>query len=294
MKKIVKSFLEKIYLPGFEGLQLFQVLTFFFKGIQKGSITTRASAVAFNTFLALFPAIIFLFTLIPFIPIHNFQFALFDLLKEVMPKKAFVAAEGAIIDIVHHQHRKLLSIGFISALYFSTNGVHSMIDAFNKTYHQIETRSFIRQRLVSIALVLITTALLMISLTFIFFSEMLIRHLPNKHNGIFLIQVCRFVVVSFLFFTVISFNFYIGPANKQGWKFISAGSTLATILSMLTTFGFAYYANNFGNYNKLYGSIGTLLIVLLWIYFNCLAMLFGFELNASIRSVLISNSPPDH
>jgi len=276
---------QKIVLPGFEGLPLYDVLVFFFKGIQKGSITTRASSLAFNFFLAIFPSIIFLFTLIPFIPIANFQDTLFELLREVMPKSAFDAAEETINDIIKNQHGSLLSIGFISALYFSTNGVNAMISGFNNTYHQIESRSVIKQRLISLLLVVITTLLLLAGIALIIYSEVLLSDIPIGHYSFYLIHVGRIIIIFSLFFSMISFNYYIGPANKTGWPFLSAGATLATILCILTSLGFAYYVNHFGKYNKLYGSIGTLIVVLLWIYFNSIVLLLGFELNASIHSV---------
>jgi len=275
---------KQIVLPGFEGTPLFNVLAFFFKGLQKGAITTRGSSLAFNFFLAVFPSIIFLFTLIPFVPIDNFQITLFELLREVMPKAAFEAAEETITDIIKNQNGGLLSIGFISALYFSTNGFNAMIEAFNNTYHQIETRSMLRQRLVALALVLITTLLVIIAIALIIYSALLLAEIPLGNASYYFIQFGRFIIIFLLFFSIVSFIYNLGPANKKGWRLISAGATFTTILTMLTSVGFAYYVNNFGTYNKLYGSIGTLIIVLLWIYFNSIILLLGFELNVSIHS----------
>lgn len=275
---------KRIVLPGFEGLPLYSVAVFFFKGLYKGSITTRASSLAFNFFLALFPSIIFLFTLIPYVPIANFQDTLFELLKGIMPKTAFEASEDTIMDIIKNQHGGLLSVGFISALFFSTNGVSSMIDGFNNTYHAIESRSLLKQRLISLILVLITTLLLVLAIALIIYSAIILKALPLGHSSRYLIQIGRFVIVFLLLFMIISFNYYLGPANNKGWRFISAGSTFTTIMCLLTSLGFAWYVNNFGTYNKLYGSIGTLIIVLLWIYFNSIMLLLGFELNASIHS----------
>ncbi|MBI2269203.1 MAG: YihY/virulence factor BrkB family protein [Bacteroidetes bacterium] len=285
--KLVASFIKisrRIILPGFEGLPLYDVLLFFFKGLQKGAITTRASSLAFNFFLAVFPSIIFLFTLIPYVPIDNFQVTLFELLKEVMPKAAFEAAEGTIVDIIKNQHGGLLSIGFISALYFSTNGFNAMIEGFNNTYHQIETRSAIKQQLIALALVLITTTLLIVAIALIIYSQLILVKFPLGRASYYLILFGRFAIVFLLFFCIISFIYYLGPVKKIRWKFVSAGSTFSTILALLTSLGFAYYVNNFGTYNKLYGSIGTLIIVLLWIYFNSIVLLLGFELNVSIHS----------
>jgi membrane protein len=275
---------RRIVLPGFEGFPLYDVLTFFFKGLQKGAITTRASSLAFNFFLAIFPSIIFLFTLIPFVPIDNFQITLFELLREVMPKAAFDAAEETIADIIKNQHGSLLSIGFISALYFSTNGVNAMIEGFNSTYHEMDTRGWVKQRLIALGLVLITTFTLIIAISLIIYSELILAKIPLGDYSYFLIQLGRGLVVFFLFLIIIAFDYYLGPAHKIRNKFFSAGALFATILTLITSLGFAYYVNHFGKYNKLYGSIGTLIIVLLWIYFNSIVLLLGFELNASIHS----------
>ena len=262
-----------------------KLLKIFFRGIQKGNLTSRASSTAFNFFLAVFPSIIFLFTLIPYIPIDNFQDQLMDLLKEFMPRSAFEATESTLEDIIKHQNGGLLSVGFIAALYFSTNGFNALIEAFNQSYHNTETRSFMMQRLISVLLVFILTLLIVIAISLIIISEIALHKIFQRDFlASFMIQMGRGVIIFALFFFLISFTYFLGPSKKTRWKFFNPGSLLATILSILTSVGFAFYVNNFGQYNKLYGSIGTLIVVLLWIYFNSFVLLIGFELNASINT----------
>ena len=156
--KLVAAVLElskKIVLPGFDKLPLYDVAGFFIQGLQKSSITTRASSMAFHFFLALFPAIIFFFTLIPYIPIENFQDQLMELLGSVLPANVYDASRETIQDILSDKRGGLLSIGFLSMLYFSTNGINAMIHNFNQTFHTLESRNFVKQRLVSIFLLLI-------------------------------------------------------------------------------------------------------------------------------------------
>ena len=278
---------KKIYLPGFDGLPLFDVGNFFYKGMQMGSINTRASALAFKFFLAIFPAILFLFTLIAYIPIHNFQDELLKLLGNVLPKNAYGLLIEAIQDIVKRKRADLLSFSFIAALYFSTNGVFGMISAFNSTYHAIETRSVFIQRIIAILLTIIISLLVLVSIGIIIFNEYAIHALADL--GIIeihvaqLILVLRWIVLLALMFFTFSFLYYMVPAKKMKWRFFSPGSTLATILSVFTSVGFSYYVNHFARYNKVYGSIGTMIVVMLWIYFNSLILLIGFELNASIK-----------
>jgi membrane protein len=274
---------KRIIIPGFEKLPIYDVAEFFWRGIMKGTLTMRASAVAFNLFLAIFPSVIFVFTLIPYIPIHHFQEHLLDVLQNFMPKNAYEVTRETIEDIVKHQRGGLLSVGFISALYFSTNGFNSLITAFNNTYHQIETRTGFQQRLISILLVIISTLMILIAIALMIGSEYSLHKIFHRGQLYYhLIQSGRWIIVSILFYCLISITFYLGPSGKLGWKFASAGSMLATILSLVTSIGFAYYVNHFGKYNKLYGSIGTLIVILVWIYFNALVVLIGFDLNASI------------
>lgn len=276
---------QRIILPGFEGLSLYVVSKFFFHGLQNGTINMRASSLAFSFFLALFPSIIFVFTLIPYVPIEHFQDSLFNLLQNVLPKSAFEATEDTISDIIKNQRGGLLSIGFISALYFSTNGIHAMINAFNETYHQIETRNALMQRLVSLFIVIVNLLMIGAAIALIIFSEIGYQRIIHTDKVLYyLIFFGKWIILYGLCFCLISFNYYIGPKTKKGWRFFSAGSTFATIFIIIASLLFSYYVNNFGNYNKLYGSIGTLIVIMMWIYINSLILLLGFDLNASIRS----------
>jgi membrane protein len=280
---------QKLVLPGFDGLPLYDVINFFFKGIMQSSLTTRASALAFNFFIAIFPAMIFLFTLIPYIPIDDFQYQLLNLLKDVLPYNAYTSISQTIEDLVTRQRGGLLSVGFIMAIYFATNGFNSMNTAFNNSYHIAESRTLVMQFLVSLGLVFIVTTLLFIAIALIIFSSITLDFLLAQgilidSFHVFLAHIGKWLVVLSLLFFSISFIYYIGPSKKSEFRFISAGSTLATVLCIITSLGFAYYVNNFGQYNKLYGSIGTIIVMLLWMQFNSFILLIGFELNASIKT----------
>jgi membrane protein len=274
---------KKVILPGFEGLSLYLVSKFFMQGIKNGALNMRATSLAFSFFLALFPSVIFLFTLIPYIPIDHFQDELFNLMKSLLPKAAFEATEETIFDIIKNPRGGLLSFGFISALYFSTNGFNAMINAFNETYHQIETRKPIIQRLVALLIVIVTTILLLTAIALIIGTEFAFRRFIEKDNvEYYLIYYGQWFILVTLCYSFISFNYFMGPKSSKGWRFFSAGSVFATILTIITSIIFAYYVNNFGNYNKLYGSIGTLIVIMLWLYINSLILLLGFDLNVSI------------
>lgn len=278
---------KKIILPGFDRIPLYDVLVFFIQGLQKGALTTRASSLAFHFFLAIFPAVIFLFTLIPYIPIENFQDELLALLQDFMPTSAYEASLSTLEDIIKRERGDLLSFGFIAALYFATNGVNAMFDAFNNTYHSIESRTPIMQRLMAVAITILLSLMVFTSISVIIFGQLFLDKLVaydiiREGWTYYMLGVLKWLITLALIFFMISFLYYAGPSQKVKWRFFSAGSSLATFLSIATSLGFSYFVNNFAQYNKLYGSIGTLIVILLWIQFNSLALLIGYELNASI------------
>lgn len=290
----IKLLLNKLILPGFDGVSIYEILRFFFKGLVKGAITMRASAVAFNFFLAIFPTIIFVFTIIPYLPIPNFNEMVFSLLQDVLPNSTYDAVYTTVENILTQPQGGLLSIGFVLALFFSTSGISSLIDAFNQTYHTIETRSLLKQQWISLILVLIISFLVMIGIALIIGGGIWINHLQRTEwidTGFqtFMLQFIKWFFIVFIFFFTISFLYYLGPSRRQKFRFISAGSTLTTILIILLSIGFNYYIDNFSRYNTLYGSIGTLIVVMLWIYFVAIVILIGFELNASIS--VLKNMP---
>lgn len=198
---------------GFHGVPLYDVVKFFFKGIINGAITTRASAVAFSFYLAIVPTLIFLFTLIPYIPVQDFQLQLLSLLKGIMPEYAFHTVETTLTEVLTMKSGGLLSFGFFTALFFSHNGVNSLIDAFNATYHTIETRKFIEQHLIALVLTLLMPILVMIGVVLIFFGQKALDwavnlgwmqmdftyYLIDIGNGLWLLHFSIFVYHSFTF-----------------------------------------------------------------------------------------------
>jgi len=279
---------KKFTIPGFDGLPLYDVARFFFQGISRGSLAARASSIAFSFFLAIFPMIIVFFTLIPFIPITDFQNLVLNFINNIIPDQAEIFIQSTLVDIIQRPRGKLLSLTFILAIIFATNGFHSIIEAFNNTYHTIETRSWIKQKLISSMLFFIISFILIVSILLLTTSALFLDFLVEKKIltsiiTVYLLILGKWIILIGMFFFTISFIYYLGPSKSSKFRFISAGSSLATFLTLITTLGFNFYVSNFSSYNALYGSIGTLLIVLIWIYFNAIILLIGFELNASIH-----------
>lgn len=285
MNKVIEL-VKKIKPLGFTGLSLYDVSVFFIKGLQEGAITTRASSLAFNFFLAFFPSIIVFFTLIPYIPIDGFQQTLMEIISNVLPPSTNSATFSTLEDIINNQRGGLLSIGFILALYFSTNGMSSLIQAFNSSYHIRENESIIKHQMLSILLTIVISALVFLTIILIIFGKATIIYMIDyqliNENKLVLLNSAKWLILIFMLFLGITTIFNLGPAIKSQIKIFSPGAILATLFIILTSIVFSYYIDNFSQYNKIYGSIGTLIIILLWIYFNAIFLLIGFELNASI------------
>jgi membrane protein len=278
---------KQISLPGFESIPIYDVVVFFIRGIQRGALTTRASSIAFHFALASLPLIIYLFTLIPHIPINNFQEGFMSMVESMLPSNVFQLLESTLRDMFI-KRRALQLLGILIALYFATNAINVLIVAFNNTYHAIETRSWMERRTIAAFLVIIMFVLMVTAISLIIFSRSAINLLEDKEIiqkdlTLYIFRIGKWIVIIALIYSALSFLYWLGPSRKMKWKFYSAGSSLASVLVILTSLIFSFIINNFGQFNKFYGSIGTLMVILLWLYLNSIALLIGFELNASIK-----------
>jgi membrane protein len=279
---------KKIFLPGFQRIPLFDVVRFFFSQAQKSGFTDRASAIAFNFVMTIPPTVIFLFTLLPYLPIpKDFMQQMFNLIRDVVPGEK--NNEGLIkflSDILNNQRTTLLSTGFVLAMFFSSNAVMGIMRSFNKNYVGFRKRKSYTQRWVAIRLTFFLFILFFASILALIMQGAVLRWLGITNSFVItLIHNLRWVVIVLLFFFSISVIYRYAPAVHKRWKLVNPGSILATFLMILFTAVFSYWVNNFSNYNELYGSISAVLILMLLIYFNSLVLLIGFELNVSINSL---------
>lgn len=279
---------KQIHLPGFRSVPLYDVWLFFWKQVKTIGMTERASAIAFNFTMAIPPAIIFIFTLIPFIPISDeFINELYTLIRDIIPGQKNNSPLIAFLDdFLKRPRNGLLSLGFVLALFFSSNAMMGIMRSFDKNYIGFNKRTDIQKRLIAIRLTLIFYLLLLISIFMIALRAEVLRWFDIRNETVLvIIKNLRWVVIVLLFFYMISFIYRYAPAVHKKWKIITPGSLLATFLMLLFTMFFSWWINNYGNYNKLYGPISTVLILMLLIYFNSLVLLIGFELNVSISSL---------
>ena len=279
---------KQISLPGFRGIPLYDVVQFFWGQMKTEGMTQRASAIAFNFVMAIPPAIIFLFTLIPFLPIsRQFEFELYSLIRDVVPgEKNNSLIIKFLQDFINNPRNGLLSLGFVLSLFFSSNAMMGIMRSFDKNYIGFKKRKGLEKRGVALKITFILFVLVFICILLIIAREAVLHWIGiTNRTAVLLIKNLRWVVIVFLFFASISLIYHYAPAVQKRWRLINPGSILATFLMILFTLAFSWWVNHFGNYNELYGSIGTILILMLLIYFNSLVLLIGFELNVSISSL---------
>ena len=277
-----------VVLPGFQGIPLFDVAIFFIKGLAKGAINQRASSAAFRFVMAIFPMLLFFFTLLPYFDTQYYSTQIFTFLKDILPLNIYQPIETTLIEILNRKYNSLMSIGIIGAIYASSSGINAMMLSFHTSYHDsIEKSSWWKRRLISIVMVIFGVFGIIIVLTLLggfkwFINYLVAEEIINTTFQIICLQVIRWVVIISMIYFALSSLYYFSLESKKGYKFFSAGATLATILFILTTQAYILYIRFFPSYNALYGSIGVLIFLFLWIYLSCFTILIGFELNASI------------
>lgn len=278
---------KRTSLPGFFGVPIFDVAVFVYNESKRITLFSRANAMAFSFFLSLFPAIIFLFTVATYLPIYEtFEHEINGYIDLIMPNDAGKELQVTIKELVKPSS-SFLSLGFVLALYFSSNGMMAMMEGFEKAHHKtFRKRPGWKKRLIAIGLTLQLGLLLAGSVVLIILGDIIINWLTDVFKLDLtteaIIGVFRWAVILTLFYFSIALIYRYGTATKTRFKWITPGATLATILSILTSLGFSFYVNAFNTYNKVYGSIGTIIVLMLWIQLNCLILQIGFELNASI------------
>lgn len=283
---ILKS--KAVSLPGFRGIPIFDVAKFFVGQVRTVGMTERASSIAFNFVMAIPPAIIFLFTLIPFFPISKeFEQGLYSLIRDVVPgEKDNSVLIKFLQDFINKPRNGLLSLGFILSIFFSSNAIMGIMRSFDKNYIGFRKRNGLQTRIVALRLTAILFVIIIAGTLLMVMQGAVLKWLGVKSQLLrAIIHDARWAVVVMLFFFSIGLIYRHAPAVQKKWKLINPGSIIAAFLMILFTTGFSYWVAHFGNYNKLYGSIGTVLIMMLLVYFNSLVLLIGFELNVSISSL---------
>lgn len=279
------------HLPGFEGVPLYDVMKFFYRQLKTTSITERASAIAYNFIMSIPPSFLFLFTLItnlPFVKTRDIQRQIHFLIRDIIPAEAYNREIISFIDKTFFKAPVfgLISFGLLLALFFASNAMMGIMRSFNKNYVGFEKRAGLHNRWIAIRLTTLIFGLVLGCLILLLTQGVVLKWLGVKSTWLRdLIFYVRWVFLIALVFYSIAFIYKYAPAVQKKWKLVSPGSILAAMLCIAASMGFSYFVSNFGKYNALYGAIGTIIVLMALVYINSLALLIGFELNVSIKSL---------
>ncbi|MEC5166955.1 membrane protein [Flavobacterium sp. PL11] len=280
--------MKRIKLPWLAGLSLYDLLELYGLGIIESALTYHASAIAFSFFMALFPFALFILNLIPFIPIEGFQEDFLIFVKDGVPPNTYDAIYQIITDILNNSDSGLLSSGFILSIFLMANGLNGILGGFQTSRHVLIKRGFIKQYLVALAMSLLLSLLLIVTVsTIVVFEVVLQQTVFSDQIQLIVLGRYAFVIVMILITTSILFKF--GTKHDNHRAFISIGSVFTTILIILDSYLFGIWVKNFSQYNELYGSIGTLLVLMFYIWINCMILLLGFELNGTVNKLKANN-----
>ena len=291
--RIVRQFffiLKKIKLPWLHGLSLFDLLKMYISGIIEGDISYRAAAIGWSFFMALFPFALFILNLIPYIPIEGFQDDFLSFVQQSVPPTTYDAIFSIINDILTNSNSGLISTGILMAIILMANGVNAILGGFESSKHIEITskRNFFRQYLVALGLSILLSLILIITVAAIVIFEIFIQKTKLQDvlsDNIPLIEMGRYIFVILMILSTSSLLFKYGIKREKNRVFISIGSVFTTVLIIISSYSFGIWVVKFSKYNELYGSIGTLLVVMFYIWINCMILLLGFDLNALITKM---------
>ena len=276
----ITNFLKTIKWEILYGFSLYELLNLYFTGILKGSITTRAGSISFSFFMAFFPFLLFVLNLIPFIPIDNFDQIFLDLLESLIPKESSAFFHDIFIDINSNKRSGLLSTTLFFSIILIGSGVNSVFAGFSDSYHIEFSRNFIKQYLYAIMVGFILVVVVLFATVFSIAFDFLIARDISIISYLFLFL--KYVFLMIVALIAFSSLYFFGTIQGRNLRFISPGSFMTTFLLLISTYFFGIYIDNFANYNELYGSIGALIIMMLYIWINSISLLLGFELNVVI------------
>jgi len=284
----VMHFTKSITLPWLQGLSLYDLLELYFIGVAQGAIAYRAGAIAWSFFMSLFPFALFILNLIPYIPIDDFQADFLRFVEQSVPPQTYEAIASILNDILNNSHSGLLSWGIVLAILLMSNGLNAIMGGFETSRHVIIKRGFVRQYLVALGMSLLLSMLLIITIASIVVFEIGIQQTKIQDvlsDRIPLLSMGRYAFVVLMILLTTSVLFKFGTKRDKNRSFISIGSVFTTILIILSSYFFGIWVVKFASYNELYGSIGTLLIMMFYIWINCMILLLGFELNGTINKL---------
>ena len=288
LRRLLIAPLEQLHPWGFQGMSAWDVFRFFVVGVAEGALGIRAAAIAFQVFVAIFPVILVLLSLLPLVPVEDFQGNLFDALRVYFPGDTFRLVESTVEDLLATGvHPEIASLGFLLMLFYASSSINGILSGLNEAHHLERRGNWLLMRAMSMLLMVVFSLFLIVAVLLIVFSGSLLDWLMA--NGFValedlpLIQAIRWLTTLILLYTTITALYNAADFTKDRWKFFTPGAIATTCLIVLTSIAFAWFANTLSSYNRLYGSLGTLLLLLVWLNVNCFLLIIGFDLNTALN-----------
>lgn len=283
---------QKVQIPWTKGLNLYEFFTFYIRGLSEGTLSHRASAVAYSFFMAIFPFLLFVLNILPYINIEGFQMKFIGLMESLMPPQTNEFFMPIISDILDNRRSGLLSFSFVLAGFLASNGVNAIFRGFDDSVYVQSNRNIFQKYLIAFGVSTLLTFMLLIAVGSIIVGEILIYKLQQDaylSQDVFWINFLQIGIFILMIYMMVSILYYFGSPKNHRAKFFSFGSAVTTVLFLITTYLFGIYILKFSNYNELYGSIGALLIMMLYIWINANLLLIGFEVNVSLVALSKNN-----
>lgn len=290
---------DRLVLPGFEGLSLYAVGRVLLKEIRVNKLNVRGAAVTYNFIMAIPPTLLFLCSLIPYLPVKGIQNSILSILHIITPNEnSYRTLSGVVIDFLNNERRDILSFGILFTLFFSSNGMMGLMRSFDRQSSLYKKRSAFRRRWTAIKLTIFVLVVALLTMAALVLQTTMINRLLERFLdgaiSVWAIKLFSLLLVTMLVFLSICLIYKYGPSLTHRWHFISAGSVFATILCVLLTTVFFFLVDNVIHYNKVYGSIGTVMAFMVWLFLNTQVILLGFELNLSILLAKTAREEHEH
>lgn len=281
-------------LPGFQGMTIYDLWETYSVGIVQGAFSLRASAISYSFFMAIFPFILFMLNLIPFVPVANFQVEFLEFINGLLPVQAAGSFDSIFREIALQENTGLLTISFVTSLFFMSNGINAIFNGFERSYHSSFNRGMLRQYAIAVCVSLILSLFLLISVVLfgvvgVWISDLRAQDFMTQSSTEVGLILLRYVSIITMLYLFVSTLYFTGTKEGRQTKFFSIGSLVTTTLILISSYLYGIYIDNFASYNEIYGSIGALLILMIYIWLTANVLLLGYELNASIRSLKARN-----
>ena len=275
-----------LVLPGFQHVPFLTVMRLFGKSLVKGILFQRAAAMTYRFFIAVIPMAMALFSILSFMG-ESMQQHVLNVFQYIIPHYAWPVANQMLTEVLSRQSSSLVWIFLAMGLYFSVIAINSFLNSLRSSYYEVPTRNLFKQLFISLQIFVIFVAVVCAIIVIFVLTSRLLKYIDTHTlNNVVLysnaVSVSRWLLIFVAVYFLISMLYYFVPADKRNYRFFSAGSSVATILLVIILGVVDFYFSDFADYNFVFGSMGALITVLLWIYWNAIVILACFDLNVSV------------